>query len=110
MDRSPELRHAAVKLGNGRFLGQINTGDELDLGTVTERKAIGFRLIDIWHVADSAGLEQRANHRGAERSGSAGDDHMAIAIVHWPLPLLANAACIIVHGSTDARPRRAPLS
>src|SRR5262249_60167317 len=63
---------------------------ELHLGIVEKHKAIGLRPIIKSHVADGAGLDQRTNHRGAERSGAAGNDDMAIAIVHRPLPLLAN--------------------
>src|SRR5262249_23058695 len=96
----PELRHATVKLGHGRLLSQLDIGDELDLGMVAERKTIGLRPIDIRHVADGAGFDQRSNHRGAERPGSAGNDHVAIAIVHRPLPWLANALA----SSSMARP------
>src|SRR5262249_24856735 len=77
-------------LGHGGLLGQLDIADELDLGMVAERKAIGFRPIDIRHVADGAGLDQRTNHPGPERSGAPVNADMAMRIVHRPLPLLAN--------------------
>ena len=67
---------------------------------IAERKAIGLRTVDIGHVADGAGLDQRANHRGAERAGSAGHDDMAVAIIHRLLPLLQRTS----HHRPAARP------
>jgi hypothetical protein len=57
---------------------------------LAQRKPIRLRSIEIWDVADGAGLDQRADHGGAQRAGSAGDDDMAVAIIHRLLPLLPN--------------------
>jgi hypothetical protein len=91
MDRSPQLRHPGVKLGDGILLGELDVGEELDLRVVAERKAISFRRVDVRHVTDGAGVDQRADHGGAERAGTAGDDDMTLVIVHGPLPLAARA-------------------
>jgi hypothetical protein len=77
---------------------------------VAQRKPIRFRSVDIWHVADRAGRDQRADHGGAQRAGSAGDDHVAVTIVHRPLPLFCKRDCIIGHASTDARWIVSPIS
>jgi hypothetical protein len=58
---------------------------------VAQRKPIRFRSVNIWHVADRPGCDQRADHGRAQRAGSTGDDDVAVAIVHRFLPLLANA-------------------
>src|SRR5204863_7989374 len=79
------------KLGDGRLLGQIDVGDERDFGMLAQRKPIRLRSVVIWHVADRTGRDQRADHGGAQRAGSAGDDDVAVAIIHRLLPLLANA-------------------
>jgi hypothetical protein len=89
MDRSPQLRHPGVKLGDGILLGEFDVGDELDLRVVAVSEAIRFRRVDVGHVADGAGVEQCADHGGAERAGTAGDDDMTVAIVHRLLPLAA---------------------
>jgi hypothetical protein len=85
MDRGPQLGHAVVELGNGGLLAQLDIADEPDLRVIAVREAVGFRRTDVGHVADGAGLDQRANRRGAQRAGPAGDDHMTLAIVHRPL-------------------------
>ena len=88
MDRGPQLRHAGIEPRDGILLGELDIGDELDLRVVAERKALRFRRDHVGHMADGAGLDQRADHRGAERAGAAGDDDMTVAKVHRLLPLL----------------------
>ena len=61
---------------------EIGDRDQLDLRMAAQREAFGFRRLHIGHVADGAGLDQRAGDRGPERAGPAGHDHMAIGEVH----------------------------
>ena len=63
----------------------------------------------IGHVADGAGLDQRAHHRGTERAGAAGDDDMAVAIVHRCL-LAPPCSHIIADGPIGARRNPAIVS
>ena len=43
-----------------------------------------FRLgaIDVGYMTNSTRLDQGADHGGAERAGSAGDNNLAVAIIH----------------------------
>ena len=70
---------------------------------VAERKTVGFRPGDVGHVADGTGVDERGDRGGPQRAGSAGDDDVAVTIVHPRLPLLCKRDCIIGHAFTDAR-------
>src|SRR5207247_6738947 len=52
-----------------------------------QRETLGLRRHDIGNVAGGASLDERADHRVSERTGAAGDDHVAIAKIHGPAPL-----------------------
>jgi hypothetical protein len=54
-----------VEPGYVGLLGQLDIGHELDLGMIAPRKAVSFRRVDVRHVADGAGLDQRAHDSGA---------------------------------------------
>ena len=45
----------SIEPGDGSFFGQLDVGDQLDLRMIAQRETIGFRGVDIGHVADGAG-------------------------------------------------------
>ncbi len=77
---------------------------------VAQRKTLGFCPVDVGHMADGPGFNERGDRGGTQRAGSAGDDHVAVTIVHRPLPLFCKRDCIIGHASTDARWIVSPIS
>jgi hypothetical protein len=52
---------------------------------MAQGETIGFRGKDVGHVADGARCDERGHHGGAERAGPAGDDDVAITVIHRPL-------------------------
>ena len=82
MDRRPQLRHAVDRAAPPPPRRRRSTGAyQRHLRMVAHAEALGLRLESmIGHVADGAGLDQRADDGGPERAGAAGDDDMAIAI------------------------------
>ena len=57
---------------------------ERHLLMIAKAEAFRFRFVETRHVTQRAGLDQRGDNGGAERSGAAGDDNVTIAKVHAP--------------------------
>ena len=72
----------AIEPADGGFVGQIDARMEGQAGMVAMREMQRFLLDEIGNMAGRARLQQGANHRGAQRSGPAGDDHGAILEFH----------------------------
>ena len=103
MDRGPEFRDAGVERVHRRLVGEIAERDERDLLVLAMRKTLRLVLAAIGHMAGRAGVDQRADHRGAERAGAAGHHHMTIAIVHSPRPLWPAPAAPDARSSSRSR-------
>ncbi len=82
MDRGPQVRNGIEQLCHRRFIGQRGSGDKLHARMRPMSKVFRMGLAHVGDVASSAGLQQGADHGGAERAGSAGDDHVTIAKIH----------------------------
>ncbi len=80
MDRGPQLGHRRIQAADGRLVRQTAAGNERHAGAAAIGKAHRLHLLDVGHVADRPGLEERADDRDAERAGPAGHHHVTIAI------------------------------
>src|SRR5260370_14078259 len=66
----------------------------MDAGIIAMRNALQLCSDDVGHVADGAGRAQRADNRGSEGAGAAGDDHMrAVISDHGCTSLLMAPLC-----------------
>ena len=78
---SPEFGQAIVEFCDGRLIGQIGKGHQLEARLICLGQARRLGLIAIGNVTDSASLQQARNDGDTQRARSAGHHHMALAIV-----------------------------
>src|SRR3954453_16526884 len=86
MDRSPEVREAAVESFPRRLVGEISQWHEGDVCVFAMRKAPGLLGTAIGDVTDRTRVQQCADDSRAECTGPAGYHHLTILEVHRSLP------------------------
>ncbi len=82
MNRRPQRRQVGKDAVNRGLLGEIAGDDRFRLAYARQSRSASPPLRRRGHATSGAGIEQRRDHRGAERAGAAGDDDMTIAKIH----------------------------
>src|SRR6185312_3904237 len=87
MDRGPELRDAVIDPLHDGLRAEIGVADQLDARMAAMHETLLFGLDIIGHLANRAAGEQFGDHRGAKRTGAAGNNNVTLAkISHFALP------------------------
>src|SRR5258708_3861399 len=81
----PRRRRAYRGLATRALRGRRDCAARLAGGGAAQREALGPPRMDVGHVTAAPVLAQRADDGGPGRAVPAGDDDVAIAIVHRPL-------------------------